>query len=60
MTIELEGHRTAAGIVFRFALAVGMLPMTGTSSAELMRQDLASRELSLSADEVKAIESLSG
>jgi len=46
--------------VFRFALAVGMLPLTGTSSAEHMRQDLASRDLSLSADEVRAIESLSG
>ena len=47
-------------IVFRFALAVGMLPLTGTSSAEHMRQDLASRDLPLSADEVRAIESLSG
>jgi diketogulonate reductase-like aldo/keto reductase len=47
-------------IVFRFALAVGMLPLTGTSSAEHMRQDLASRDLSLSADEVAAIESLAG
>ena len=47
-------------VVFRFALAVGMLPLTGTSNAEHMRQDLASRDLSLSADEVRAIESLSG
>src|SRR5262249_984552 len=47
-------------IAFRFALAVGILPLTGTSSAEHMRQDLASRDLSLSADEVAAIESLAG
>ena len=47
-------------IVFRFALAVGMLPLTGTSRAEHMQQDLASRDVSLSADEVRAIESLSG
>jgi len=46
-------------IVFRFALAVGMLPLTGTCSAEHMQQDLASRDLTLSADEVRAIESLS-
>jgi aryl-alcohol dehydrogenase-like predicted oxidoreductase len=32
-----------------------MLPLTGTSSAEHMTQDLASRDLSLSAAEVEAI-----
>jgi diketogulonate reductase-like aldo/keto reductase len=47
-------------IVFRFALAVGMLPLTGTARAEHMQQDLASRDVSLSPDEVRAIESLSG
>jgi len=47
-------------VVFRFALAVGMLPLTGTSSAEHMKQDLASPTLTLSDDEVQAIESLAG
>ena len=47
-------------VVFRFAQAVGMLPLTGTSDAEHMRQDLASRALALSDDEVRAIESLAG
>ncbi len=47
-------------MVFRFAHAIGMLPLTGTSSAEHMKQDLASRDLTLSADEVQAIESLAG
>ena len=51
---------TPAQVVFRFAQAVGMLPLTGTSSAEHMQQDLGSRELPMSADEVRAIESLSG
>ena len=51
---------TPAQIVFRFARAVGMLPLTGTSSAEHMKQDLASRALALSEDEVRAIESLAG
>jgi aryl-alcohol dehydrogenase-like predicted oxidoreductase len=37
-----------------------MLPLTGTSDAEHMKQDLASGELALSGDEVQAIESLSG
>jgi len=51
---------TPAQVVFRFARAVGMLPLTGTSNAEHMKQDLASRDLALSADEVRAIESLAG
>ena len=51
---------TPAQVVFRFAHAIGMLPLTGTSSAEHMRQDLASRDLTLSADEARAIESLAG
>jgi diketogulonate reductase-like aldo/keto reductase len=37
-----------------------MLPLTGTSDPEHMKQDLASRELALSTDEVRAIESLAG
>jgi diketogulonate reductase-like aldo/keto reductase len=51
---------TPAQVVFRFALAVGILPLTGTSDATHMRQDLASRDLPLADDEVRAIESLSG
>ena len=37
-----------------------MLPLTGTTSAEHMKQDLASPTLTLSADEVSALESLFG
>jgi diketogulonate reductase-like aldo/keto reductase len=51
---------TLPQVVFRFARAVGMLPLTGTSDARHMQQDLASRDLSLSADEVQALESLVG
>jgi diketogulonate reductase-like aldo/keto reductase len=51
---------TPAQVVFRFAQAVGMLPLTGTSDPEHMTQDLASRALALSADEVRTIESLAG
>ncbi len=51
---------TPAQIVFSFARAVGMLPLTGTCDAEHMKQDLASRELELRLDAVKAIESLAG
>jgi diketogulonate reductase-like aldo/keto reductase len=51
---------TPAQVVFRFAQAVGMLPLTGTTDGEHMQQDLASRALALTADEVQAIESLAG
>ncbi|MCU1309876.1 MAG: aldo/keto reductase [Candidatus Angelobacter sp.] len=53
-------NATPAQVVFAFARAVEMLPITGTSDAEHMKQDLASRELALSADEILAIESLVG
>jgi diketogulonate reductase-like aldo/keto reductase len=58
--LAARGQVTPAQVVFRFAQAVGMLPLTGTSDAEHMKQDLASHELVLSADEVRAIESLAG
>jgi diketogulonate reductase-like aldo/keto reductase len=51
---------TPAQVVFAFARAIGMLPLTGTSNAEHMRQDLASRSLVLPADAVFAIEALAG
>jgi diketogulonate reductase-like aldo/keto reductase len=55
-----RNHATAAQIIFRFARAVGMLPLTGTSSAEHMTQDLASRALELAEDAVQAIECVAG
>ena len=58
--IAARGGATPAQVVFRFAIAMGMLPLTGTSSPEHMTQDLASRTLELSADEARAIESLAG
>ncbi len=49
---------TPAQIVFSFARAIGILPLTGTSSAEHMNQDLASRDLALPSEVVHAIESI--
>jgi len=51
---------TTPQIIFRFALGVGMLPLTGTSDATHMQQDLASSELSLPAEAIQAIEALVG
>jgi diketogulonate reductase-like aldo/keto reductase len=58
--IAARERATRAQVVFRFALAVGMLPLTGTSNPDHMKQDLASGDLTLSADEARAIESLAG
>ncbi|MGA8216684.1 MAG: aldo/keto reductase [Candidatus Sulfotelmatobacter sp.] len=58
--IAARANATPAQVVFAFARAVGMLPLTGTSDAEHMKQDLASSGLELSADTVRAIESLAG
>jgi diketogulonate reductase-like aldo/keto reductase len=51
-------HATRPQVVFRFAQAIGMLPLTGTADPEHMKQDLASRDLAPSADELRALESL--
>jgi diketogulonate reductase-like aldo/keto reductase len=51
---------TPAQIIFAFSRAIGILPLTGTSQAEHMQQDLASRQLQLPAEAVKEIESVTG
>jgi diketogulonate reductase-like aldo/keto reductase len=58
--LAARANATPAQAVFSFARAVGMLPLTGTSSAEHMKQDLESREVVLSAEAVRAIESIAG
>ena len=51
-------ERTPAQVVFRFAMQVGMLPLTGTTDAAHMAEDLAAGEFELSGEEVAAIERL--
>jgi diketogulonate reductase-like aldo/keto reductase len=51
---------TRAQILFRFARAIGILPLTGTTDSTHMEQDLASLDLPFSDDEARAIESLAG
>ena len=53
-------NATSAQVVFSFARAIGMLPLTGTTSSEHMKQDLASLDLALPPEVVQAIESLAG
>jgi diketogulonate reductase-like aldo/keto reductase len=55
-----RANATPAQVVFAFARAVGMLPLTGTSDAEHMKQDLANSGVELSNDALRAIERLAG
>jgi diketogulonate reductase-like aldo/keto reductase len=56
--LATRANATPAQVVFAFARSVGMLPLTGTTDAGHMKQDLASCDVPLSADSVRAIETL--
>ena len=58
--LAARANATPAQVVFSFARAVGILPLTGTSNAEHIKQDLASRELAFPPEVVQPIESLAG
>lgn len=60
-----EVHRAAqrlrtgpAQVVFAFAVQIGMVPLTGTTSAQHMAEDLEAERLALTSDEVARIESI--
>jgi diketogulonate reductase-like aldo/keto reductase len=50
--------RTVSQVVFRFALDAGMIALTGTTSAEHMREDLAALDFHLEPEEIEQIEGL--
>ncbi len=56
--IALRLGCTREQVVFAFARQVGMLPLTGTTSVQHMRQDLASRDVELAVPDLLAIETL--
>ena len=53
-------NASPAQVVFGFARALGILPLTGTSNADHMKQDLGSLQIGLPAEDVRAIESMAG
>jgi diketogulonate reductase-like aldo/keto reductase len=53
-------NATPAQVVFSFAHSLGMLPLTGTSNANHMKEDLATLTLTLPQELVQAIESMAG
>jgi diketogulonate reductase-like aldo/keto reductase len=57
--IRAIAQRVGAGpaqVIFRFAMQVGMLPLTGTTSELHMKEDLAADRFSFSAEELRTIE----
>jgi diketogulonate reductase-like aldo/keto reductase len=57
-SLSTSTNATPAQIIFSFARSLGILPLTGTTDSEHMKQDLASRDLTLPPAAVEAIESL--
>jgi len=53
-------NASPAQIIFAFARQVDILPLTGTTNPEHMKQDLESRSLELPPDAVNAIETIAG
>ena len=47
-----------AQIIFRFAMQIGMLPLTGTTSQQHMKEDLQADQLALSSEEIQRIETI--
>ena len=47
-----------AQVVFRFAMQVGMLPLTGTTNPQHMRDDLQAEQLTLTAEDMQVIETI--
>lgn len=59
--VHAMARRLGAGpaqVIFRFAMQVGMLPLTGTTNEQHMREDLAAEQLSLTEAEVDRIETI--
>lgn len=54
-TLAHKHGATLPQLVFAFALQKGMLPLTGTSSAQHMREDLAAPQFTLSPEEVQTL-----
>jgi diketogulonate reductase-like aldo/keto reductase len=60
VALAREMNATPAQLVFSFAHAVGILPITGTSNAGHMKEDRASLNLTLPPELVQAMESMAG
>jgi diketogulonate reductase-like aldo/keto reductase len=53
--IAARHHRTVAQVVFRFSLALGMVPLTGTTNPAHMREDLDVYDFDLVDDDLRTL-----
>jgi diketogulonate reductase-like aldo/keto reductase len=51
---------TIPQVVFRFAMALGMIPLTGTTSRQHMAEDLAAPDIELTDDDIATLEAIAG
>jgi diketogulonate reductase-like aldo/keto reductase len=59
--IRTIAHRLGASpaqVIFRFAMQIGMLPLTGTTSQQHMKEDLQAEQFALSTEELQRIETI--
>lgn len=59
--IRAIAQRLGAGlaqVVFRFAMQVGMLPLTGTTNPQHMKEDLQSEQFTLTEEDLQVIETI--
>jgi len=56
--LAAQYRRSAAQVFYRYLTQIGIIPLSGTSSAEHMREDLAIFEFELTADECAAVNML--
>jgi diketogulonate reductase-like aldo/keto reductase len=59
--IHSMAERLGAGpaqVIFRFAMQIGMLPLTGTTSRQHMKEDLQAERLALSSEDIERIETI--
>ena len=57
-TIAQRLGASTAQVIFRFAMQIGMLPLTGTTSQQHMKEDLQAEQLALSIEEIQRIETI--
>jgi len=60
-TVRAMAQRYGTGvaqIIFRFAMQIGMLPLTGTTNPQHMQEDLAVERVTLTADDLRLIETI--
>jgi diketogulonate reductase-like aldo/keto reductase len=57
-TIAQRLGASIAQVIFRFAMQIGMLPLTGTTSQQHMKEDLQAEQLALATEEIQRIETI--